>query len=424
MPTRRPLFALFLVSGSLLSGLALAELAVRLLERRASSLGQARSRYEEAYQAKAFRTDGLGDAGFLAPDFSGLVTNELGQPVPWVHNSLGFRRRLEVAKEPLAGTLRILMLGDSFVVGHRLAQDDTVGARLERFLNGEGGFRGAEVLIAAVEQPAKGLEHLQRFGLAFRPQVVYLGLTLGNDVAQIYFTTGERGEFRLAAEGVEANQAFDHAVALAAVRAQALPPEALGSTPGETPWNARARAERPGRLLHLLGFLERTLADRRERRRPQAILSTWGEYQAPRLFDGNGLGLYLEPAPPEIERAYERLGQVLLAYQRLCRRHRALFVLAVHAQRFQLQAEDWRATVAAYGLDPEAFDLEAPNRRLAELCRRESLVCLDPTQAMAARHAAQHRSFFMPRGDMHWNTLGSRTYFELIRDPLLAALPR
>lgn len=423
MTSRRPLFALLLSLGSLFSGLTLCELAVRLLENRASYKGQARSRYEEAYQAKAFRADGLGDAGFLAPGFSGWVTNEMGQPVPWVHNSLGFRRRGEIAREPAAGSWRILMVGDSFVVGHRLAQDNTVGAQLESFLAGEGVFPGAEVLIAAVEHPAKGLEYLERFGFAFKPKVVHLGLTLGNDLAQIYFTTSARGEYRLSGEaGVVANPDYDHAAALEAVRVQAIPTSALGPSPGETPWNAQPEPLPVERPLHLLSWVERALADRRERRRPQAILSTWGEYRAPRLFDGNGLGLYLREAPPEIEQAYERLEQVLLAYERLSRRHGARFVLAVHAQRFQIQPEDWLATVAAYGLNPQMFDLEAPNRRIAALCQRHGLICLDPTRAMAERYIAEPRGFFMPRGDMHWNTRGSRTYFELIRDPWVAAL--
>lgn len=419
----RAFYSFLLVGCSLLLSLGLGELIVRLLEHRAQTAGQLRQRYEDAYQAKAFRTDGLGDAGFLAPGFSGQVTNEFGQPVDWVQNELGFRRREAVSRERPPGSLRVLMVGDSFIVGHRLAQEDTVGAQLERALREDGRFGQAEVLIAAIEHPAKGLEYLERFGLAFKPQAVYLGLTLGNDVAQIYFTTVEAGEYRLKPDGVEPNPGYNHAAAVELVRSQSLPADALGPKPGATPWNAQPPMVPGPARFHLASFLSRMKTDLAERRRPQAILSTWGEYSSPRLFDGNGLGLFLAQPPAEIEVAYQRLERVLAAYHHLAEQHGARLIVAVHAQRFQLQPRDWQATTEAYGLAPQAFDLEAPNRRIAEFCQRKAVLCLDPTAPMAAAYARDGRTFFMPRGDMHWNTLGSRTFFSLIRRELLAALP-
>jgi hypothetical protein len=410
------------------ASLAVAVLAgewfVRDAERREAAGQPLRQRYEEAYQARSFRSDGLGIAGFLSPGFSGLVTDEFGRPVPWVHNSLGFRSRREYPPKPAPGVLRVLMVGDSFVAGHRLAQDSTVGAQLESWLDREGGFPGAEVLIAAIEHPTTGLEYLQKFGMKLEPRVVLLGLTLGNDVAQLYFSLGERGQYRFGEAGLlEPNPAYDHDLALAAVRAQAMPKRALGQKPGAPPWNAQPpRGVEADSRFRLAALARRVLEDRRERRRAQPILSIWGEYEAPRLFDGNGLGLFLDPAPPEIERAYRQLFAVLRAYRRLCEGQGAEFVLAVHAQRFQIQPADWQATIEAYGLAPGAFDLAAPNRRLAEFCRSEGIACLDPTLAMAGRYGEERRTLYMPRGDMHWNSRGARTFFELTRESFAAAV--
>lgn len=426
-PRRRRFHALLAVLLSSVAGLALSEVVVRFLERRHAIGEERRSRYEEAYQASAFRTDALGDAGFLAPGFSGLVTDELGRPVPWVHNSLGFRSRREYARRRPPGVLRILSLGDSFVVGHRLAQEDTVAAQTEAWLDRDGGFPGAEVLIAAIEEPATGLYYLERHGLAFEPQVVMLGLTLGNDVAQVYFNLGPTGKYRLQPPGespaVVENPEADRATSLAAVEVPLLPGSARrGPGAGPPPVPELGPPSALERRFHLARFLRQVAADRRDRATRYPILSIWNEYRSPRLFDGNGLGLYLEPAPPEIEHAYELLFALLAAYDEVCRAHGARFVLAVHAQRYQLQPPDWEATVAGYGLDPRAFDLRAPNRRIRSFCQARGISCLDPTAAMAERYARDGRSLFMPRGDMHWNREGSRAYFELAKGDLEALL--
>jgi hypothetical protein len=246
-------------------------------------------------------------------------------------------------------------------------------------------------------------------------------------VAQAYFHLGPTGKYRLqppgASPAVVDNPAADRAASLAAVEAPLLPASALrGPGPGPPPVPALEPPTAFERRFHLARFFRQVAADRRDRATAYPILSIWNEYRSPRLFDGNGLGLYLEPAPPEIERAYELLFALLAAYDEVCRAHGARFVLVVHAQRFQLQPPDWEATVAGYGLDPRAFDLTAPNRRIRSFCRERGIDCLDPTAAMAERYARDGRSLFMPRGDMHWNRAGSRTFFELSRDQVAALL--
>ncbi len=424
---RRRLYALLTLSLSLSAGLVLAELAVRRLERRHAIGEERRSRYEESYEAGAFRRGEPGEAGFLVPGFSGLVTDELGRPVEWIHNSLGFRSRREYARQRPAGVLRILALGDSFVVGHRLGQEDTVGARLEAWLRDGGGFPGAEVLIAGIEEPAAGLRYLEQYGFAFDPQVVMLGLTLGNDVAQVYFNLGPKGRYRLEhpAGGwtLALNPDADREASLRSVEEPRLPPEALrGPGPGPSQVPALGPPSGLESRLHVVRFLRQVAADRRDRATAYPILSIWNQYREPRLFDGNGLGLYLEPATPEIEHAYELLFALLAAYDDLCKARGIRFVLAVHAQRYQLQPPDWQATIVGYGLDPRRFDLMAPNRRIERFCRERGMACLDPTAAMGERFAREGRSFFMPRGDMHWNRGGSRAFFELTRDELGAVL--
>lgn len=185
---------------SLVVAMVVVELGVRWLQHRGVLAADRADRLEEAYQASAFREDGLGDAGFLAPGFSGAVKNEFGRPVEWIHNSFGFRTREEITRDRPPGILRILMLGDSFVAGHRLGQEQTVAFRLESWLRG-GRHPDAEVLVAAIEEPVIGLNYLESFGLSFEPQIVLLGITLGNDLAQVHFSlAGEHSRYLFTGE--------------------------------------------------------------------------------------------------------------------------------------------------------------------------------------------------------------------------------
>jgi len=77
-------------------------------------------------------------------------------------------------------------------------------------------------------------------------------------------------------------------------------------------------------------------------------------------------------------------------------------LVAVLPQRFQGSEADWRATAFEYGLDPGAFDLELPNRRIAAACARAGLDCADLLPAFRKEAAPT----YLPLGDMHWNANG------------------
>jgi hypothetical protein len=407
--------------------LLVVEAGVRWQERR-GRIGAARAaRLEEAYQASAFRADGLGAAGYLAPGFSGFVKNEYGKPVEWVHNSLGFRTRDEISQKRPPGVLRILMLGDSFVAGHRLDQEQTVGYRIESWLR-RNGYPGCEVLITAIEEPATGLEYLETIGLQFEPQIVLLGITLGNDLAQVYAQLeGKYRRYDLIGEpGVGArpqlvdNPDWDRKARWKQLRSLRIPSAALmgpGKDPDTNPSDT-IRQNTSGPEFHTLRLIRDAWAERRARHEPQAVRSHWKSYRKPNLIDGNGIGMHLDPAPPEIERTYELLFDLLDAYQHLCSQRGIRFMVAIHAQRYQVQPRDLEATLETYSLRRSHFDLMQPNRRIADFCLRREIPCLDPTEDMAAIHERTGDQMFMPLGDMHWNARGAKAFFDGINDQL------
>lgn len=115
----------------------------------------------------------------------------------WKNNLQGFRYNLDVLLEPETGTIRILSLGDSFVAGYRLGQNETFSALLEKYFNSKKDTIKYEVLISCVEEPSTGLYYLTKFGIKFKPRVVMLGITLGNDLAGSYVGLDGKGYYIL-----------------------------------------------------------------------------------------------------------------------------------------------------------------------------------------------------------------------------------
>ena len=332
-----------------------------------------------------------GEGGFLLPDLHVRMVGEAGE-VELVTERHGFRNREEIPREKPAGSYRILFAGDSFVAGYRVDQEEMVGRRLERSLRDRTGRR-VDVLVAGSGHPGTTLDLVERHGLSFEPDLVLVGVTLGNDLSQSWMAR--------------------HPYSGEVLANLMLPEDAFVQS----------------RVALLPARLDRTLHAWRSYRRFQRYraspITPWypvrpGEV---RLFDaGHSLGHFFVRRPlPVVERSYE---DVLYFLERIAAAARAsatevLFV--IFPQRFQVHGADWRATVFSYGLDPMAFDLQAPNRRLAVECERHGLPCLDLLPAFR-RHADE--ALYLPRGDMHWNARGHAVAAEELAGVLATAVSR
>lgn len=336
----------------------------------------------------------LGVGGYLKPGFDELVHDGYGGSVRWTNNSQGFRHDLEFDRQPASGVLRVLSLGDSFTAGYRVDQSETFSKLIE---NWSGNAIGpTEVLISQIEEPAQGLKYLKKFGHAWSPHAVLLGVTLGNDIAQVYVSRH---------------------------------PTSLGFRKG-LDGQGLARYDLPGYCFKQLGLLDRVVrpilwgltrstTSRVLFRTTEPIKSWYRRKEGLKLFDPiNGLGMYIREPPEEINEAYQRLFRLLLEIKAFTAAHQIGFAVLIFPQRFQIQPRDWEVAVWAYQLDPDAFDLMAPNRRILAFCQQEDILCIDPTDAMRAAHRTTGQNYYLPRGDMHWNRDGHREWFRGARPAL------
>lgn len=351
--------------------------------------------------ANTKRFQPLGWGGFLLENLNIYVTDGLGGKVRWTTNAQGFRSDREFSRQPAPGVLRILALGDSFMAGFRVGQDETLPHLQDEWIKRK--YGRAEILVAEIEDPGIALYYLDRFGLQLRPQLVLLGITLGNDIVQAYQSLDPHGRYILTTKNgmvhIEENQ--NSLIGFEQLAAYKIPPDYLKS---ETP--AEKFIRRAGRWLTRRHLLRRFYQQ-------QEAITSWGDRDNLSLFDlNNGFGVFAAPLPLIIEEAYQRLFRLLEAFALLCRQHHILFAVQIFPQRYQVQPEDWARAVAEYGLNASKFNLMGPNEKIAAFCREHGIICIDPTAAMARWYARTGTPMYLPRGDMHWNKEGHRAFFE------------
>lgn len=340
----------------------------------------------------------LGWGGFLKKNLNIYVTDGLGGRVRWVNNAQGFRSDRNFSREPAPGVLRVLSLGDSFNVGYRIDQDETFQHLRQEWLKRQ--YGKAEILVPETEEPATALYYLEKFGLQLKPHIVILGITLGNDIAEAYVGLGRR-YIITTANGQVNIEISKQGLQGPSWSTYKIPPEYLRSETSIQRFIRRARRWIIRR--HLL---------RRFYQQHEAITSG-GDRDNLWLFDyNNGFGMFAEPPPPEVEKAYQRLFRILVGFTLLCRQHGIVFAVQIFPQRYQVQPEDWISAVDEYGLKASRFNLMGPNEKIDAFCRAHGIVCIDPTAAMAKWYAKNRKPMYLPRGDMHWNKTGHLAFFE------------
>ena len=355
-----------LLAGALVLGLAIAETTLARLDRPAPKDPTLRD-YGDLMGA-------YGEGGFLLPNLHARVVGPAG-PVEFVTESHGFRNREEVPRARPAGRRRVLLVGDSFVAGYRTDQERTVGRVLERALRERPDGTGVDVVVAGVGHPGAALDWLGRHGFGFEPDVVVVGVTLGNDISQSWL-----GRRRLPSD---------------TLAGLLMPSAAYRSNLGLLP----ARADRT---------LSRWRAYKRARSlwATDVIGSWYGDTTASvhQMDPAHSLGhFYAGGTLPAVETSYADLAADLRDLQAAAAARRVQLLVALLPQRFQMSRMEWDATLFAYGLDPGAFDPERPNRRIAAACATDRVECFDLLPGFRDPAAP---GLYQPGGDMHWSDAG------------------
>lgn len=331
----------------------------------------------------------LHEGGYLRPSVDVDILGEFG-PSRFVTNDYGFRYSKDIGYEKPRGAHRIIFVGDSFVAGYRTAQQDTIGAVLETGLR-ERLDKEVEVLIAGVHDTAWAARYLTKHAFMFDPDLVIVGITVGNDISGTYATATGRG-FREGPIGdaLLPDDAFD---------VSGLRGALLRLDRGLSSWDVYSHV--------------RTAA------RDNPIGSWYGDYPGRvHVFDiYHALGhFYTRGKVDIVEESFAMLERTLLTMKQAAGEKGVDILFVVFPQRFQVQASEWLRTVYAFGLEETSFDIEAPGRRILQGCERGGIQCLD---VLPGLRRSENKSLFLPLGDMHMSKAGQELTGRLLRDFVL-----
>ncbi len=331
----------------------------------------------------------LHEGGYLRPSVDVDILGEFGAS-RFVTNDSGFRYSKDVAYDKPRGAHRIIFIGDSFVAGYRTAQQDTIGSVLEAGLRERLG-KEVEVLIAGVHDTAWAARYLKKHAFKFDPDLIIVGITLGNGISGTYATaTGRSFREGPIGDALLPDDAFD---------VSGLRGALLRLDRGLSSWDVYSHV--------------RTAA------RENPIGSWYGDYPGRvHAFDiYHALGhFYTRRKMDIVEESFAVLERTLLAMKQAAHERDVDIVFVVFPQRFQVQGSEWLRTVYAYGLEAAAFDIESPGRRILQGCERGALKCLD---ALPGLRKSENTSLFLPLGDMHMSKAGQALTGRLLRDFVL-----
>jgi hypothetical protein len=352
------------------------------------------------------------EGGHLRPNLHINVRGEFGA-VRFMTNSKGFRNDREFDSMPSPDVYRILLLGDSYVDGMRTDQEQTIGFILQETLNTRlSNKRRVEVMISGHNNPANAWYYYQEHGRKYHPELVILGLTLGNDFTSHNYCyggllpqVGEDGRIRL-------NKAAPHISQASFLMLVPFPTAAY-------------------RPMHRWEWLE----DREFHMRqwlaghsrlfghaiPPALLPQGTRRRhvyATELF--LSLGLFYQPDLPEIRGIYQEMNEMLTGMHQAVATEGATFLVVLFPVRIQVAEKDWDLLGRFYSLDRSQFDLQEPNRRILALCERRGMECLDSLPALRQWYETHGEPVYRTQGDMHFNEIGQRVVAEQLAAYVLA----
>ena len=326
-------------------------------------------------------------------------------------NSRGYRGR-EYPWDSAAG-FRILGLGDSFTFGFGVEEDDSYLARLERAL----ADRHVEVINAGLAGmgPDNEARLLAADGPGLRPDLVLVGFYVGNDLIDA-LTGVQRTRLR--------NGAPMMPDAVMERWYRPLRPGRIVPVPLARPRPTGLDLPIPFKdFLRRHSHLYRLVTGRVAR-----LHLAWRRFQAgpaspPPVAEYNPFGpeaFCLRSYPPEFEAAWEKATAALAEIKAWCDGHDARLLVVVIPTRAQVYPERWDEVRRRFALHEEDFDLEKPQRILAERAAARGIALIDLLPVLRAARADGGPPLYFPR-DTHWTPRGHQVAADAILRQLAAS---
>jgi hypothetical protein len=347
----------------------------------------------------------------LRPGAAGWNTRE-GEAYVRINHE-GFRGpEIPLAKPP--GTIRIVVLGDSFTEAQQVPEDQTFSAVIQRALAGcpALGGRKVEVLNLGVNGygTTQELMTLRHQAWQFSPDIVVLAIFTGNDIMNnsVELETERCRPFYVYRDGemTPAGPLFDSAVSRA---------RCMMRFEGRLRFDPHRSA-----VFRMIDAGSRAIRDR--------LHGAHRHHTHQRDALGSELGIsdiiYKPPANPAWRNAWHVTEGLIAEMNREVKAHGAAFLTVTVTNGIQVWPDQAARDqyVRRLGVD----NLSYPDDRIAALGKREGFPVLALSKPMGA-YALEHHVFLhgfknTKTGEGHWNELGHKIGGELIAAKLCAMM--
>lgn len=290
-------------------------------------------------------------------------------------NTHGLRER-EIGYEKPPGRERVLVLGDSFVEAIGVAVEQAFPRRLEAHL-AAAGAPPTEVINAGAVGYGTGQEYLllRHEGLRYQPDVVVLLFFSGNDVA-------------------DNSQQLDYApIRTLKPYFELVPNGSLRQLPFALPDLSDSQPGQLRRWLRQRSLLFNKLD-------PDEL----GKVAGDRGYVTSILAPYADQGSPDLDAAWNVTEALLSATRDEAEAAGARFVLVNVPAPWEVDPPFWEMMRSVFDLPADGWDLDRPNRRLAEIAARRNLAYLDLRPVLQAALPEQPRLYYQIDG--HWTSAG------------------
>lgn len=338
----------------------------------------------------------------LIPGASGWWTQEEHEFVVPVRINDAGRRDLDRTLATPAGTLRVMLLGDSFVEALQVPIEQTFARGLEQRLAAAIG-RPVEVVSMGVSGYGTASEYLwyRDVGRRYHPDVVLLSFYPGNDVRNNSPTLEPALPPVYDADG-----RLDHVAGGKG-----------GGDGGERGLLGRSMAYQYIRKLVLTRqpVLAAWLADwgllKRAALRPVPM-----EHGVPVDY-----WVFARQPPPAWQDAWAHTEALLSAFRDAVTADGATFMVMVVTAREQVYPDDWAQLQATYpAMRDVAWDLDGPERRVLDWCALNDVRCVPLSPAFIAARDTSPRLHW--HFDGHWTPAGHALAAETMTEALRASV--
>ncbi|HPF39434.1 MAG TPA: SGNH/GDSL hydrolase family protein [Phycisphaerae bacterium] len=367
---RRAALAICVLAGASIVGIAMAEVALRLVWSPAADRVTHSFDFEKALR----RDDELG----YVPRASVIVEYPPYNAV-FSTNSAGLRGP-EQRVDRAAGRRRIVVLGDSFAWGHGvstgLAFPEVIDAALPL----------ADVINLGVPgyDLSKSLRFYERVGRAYQPDLVIVAVC--------------QNDFQVR-DTADRPSATTSSYPAAATNAASTAPASRG---------VKQWLRTHSRLYQLA---QQTINTNRSLARFSVRIGLKEELAGFEMLDDN-LRPALIDAPPGVQRSRESVCRQLLAIRDTVAADGATTLVALIPCIQSIDPNELAKSIAYTRYEASDFDLSAPMRLLTDFCATNDIPVVDPTPDFSAAYA-RGESLYL-NGDLHFNKAGHALFARAI----------